>query len=183
MMKVLVSEKILDEVNISDKNKERFLDAGTSQNVYASKIGNTVIKFPKYNSYDESELEEYSFMMNHPKYFPKIYKLTKNYAMVEKLDTTVAKKEFTELSSSIYTIFNETFMTILRKIYQNSKSGLKNDLTKYKKELQEEYPTFERFVVLIENIAKLKDNHFSVLDAHAGNFAYDKDGNLKMIDI
>lgn len=175
-MKVLVSEKILMELNISDKNQSRFMGAGDFQDVYISKFGDTVIKFPKNKFYDDLELEDYSFMKEYPKYFSNIYKVTKNYAVVEKLDSKAAKEDYLEIQKR----FTPLLRRILLKFYEEPKKQAEE----YKKELGGLFPKFKMFVNLIQNIAKVKGTKLgSSLDINEGNFGYDKNGTLKMIDI
>lgn len=178
-MKVLVSEKILDEANISDKNKERFLAAGLNQDVYKSNDKNLVYKFSKKSAYNDIEAEKYEFMQKYPEYFPKIVRLGKKYAVVEKLNSEAAKKDFLDINRILYKNFEISLKYVLINLYDN----IETDNKIYKKALKRLFPVFEKFTTLIQKISKVKYRDLDFLDIHAGNFAYDKDGNLKMIDI
>ena len=178
-MKVLVSERILDEANISDKNKERFLDAGLNQDVYKSKDKELVYKFSKKSGYNDIEAEKYEFMQKYPQYFSKIVRLGKKYAVVEKLNSEAAKKDFLDINSLLYDNFEVPLKYVLNNFYEN----IETDTKPYKKALKKLFPVFEKFINLIQNISKVKYRDLDFLDIHGGNFAYDKQGNLKMIDI
>ena len=132
-----------------------------------------------------------SIFEKNPKYFPKVYRVFRyeaepNYMVVEieKLDTEIAYKELIDLVKFInliseqynmeelicYNFFeSETYEFVFNCAKKNSN---------YISQLVKKWGSFLSHVI---PIVESETGHS--MDLHYGNVAYDKEGNLKMIDI
>ena len=207
MKKIIISEKILTELNISPKNKNKYVGHGGYQYAFQSsdpekvvKFGrnslsdeeevlnnkNTIAKFVK-RKYNEDELYQFQEMAKYPKYFPIIHRISKEYVILEKLDNDKAKKEYLSILDILRPKFSLTFQQLL--VEFKSVDGKKEKMMDYFLEahnwLEKNLPhnlvtPYYHFMSLVANIEKMR---LFEIDINAGNFGYDKHGNLKMLDV
>ncbi len=114
MKKIIISEKILTELNISQKNKNKYIGHGGYQYAFQSSDPEKVVKFGRdinkdeekiidnkltvgqfvKRKYSDDELYEFQEMAKYPQYFPIIYRISKEYIILEKLDSNKAKSHY-----------------------------------------------------------------------------------------
>lgn len=121
----------------------------------------------------------------YPQYFPIVYKSTERGASVEKLDANKAHKEFNEIENTMRDEMGfRWFEGMLKDIAEGDNP--KEDIAKVGTYLQQEKPqlvsAFKRFITLMFKLQPINSGDYT-LDAHGGNFGYDKQGHLKMLDI
>lgn len=121
----------------------------------------------------------------HPQYFPIIYKATERGASVEKLDANKAHKEYNAIENLMRDSLGfRWFEGLLKDIAEGDNP--KDTISKVGTYLQQEDPqlasAFKRFIQLMFKLQPINSPDWT-LDAHAGNFGYDKQGHLKMLDI
>lgn len=214
MKKVIISEKILTELNISDKNKSKYIGHGGYQYAFQSSDPDKVVKFGRNSlsdkeevfdnknvvtnfvkrKYNEDELYQFQEMKKYPQYFPIIYKITPNYILLEKLDNKKAKNQYLAILNIIkkdITYANTiTFKDLLhefREVGDVTKMGegylkVHRHIRQYFRDTND-YSLlipYNGFMNLVKNITDLK---LFDIDINAGNFGYDKKGNLKMLDV
>lgn len=112
-----------------------------------------------------------------PTLFPAIFKDIPNGAKVEKLDTVKAQNDYRELAKQLGQ--DTDFEGIL------NMTGAGHPPSDLIKSLSENMPPnlaskFIKFVKLVSSVRKA--GGLDRVDAHEGNFGYDKQGRLKMID-
>ena len=137
-----------------------------------------------YDGYDRLELFMYhiDIMSKYPEIFPKVKKLDKRRAAIEKLDVIKPGIEMDHIIS------------ILKKdgyIYALNRDNIVNILYRYQKELNllKEYGLKDEicnrwynFIILVKNSNLIKDTIINKIDFNQGNFGIDKNGNIKLID-
>lgn len=164
--------------------------AGTEHAVYKDhKDPNKIYKVVKPDHKDVSK-QAYNWVKvfrDNPKYFPIVYKATERGASLEKLDTSKAQKEFEAINDYIRPLFKLErywFEALLKDIAEGDNP--KDLITQVGTKLQEDKPelavAFKRFITLMFKLQSINNPDYT-LDAHAGNFGYDKKGNLKMLDV
>lgn len=191
-MKVIVSEVIYK--NIKDDNQKRFISNGANQGVFD--YGDKVIKFPiiwatgeRREYYGNHEIYEFTEMQKHTEYFPKIFKISKKYIVMEKLDAKKAKNDYLELDkvlSDLDSSFDLRYLLDEIMVYDNKPEKLPDYLLKEYKifwnKINEKRDLFLFWIKireLIWNITKLK---LFELDISENNFGY-KGTTLKMLDV
>lgn len=148
---------------------------------------NKVIKFPKNRYYHEDFLETIKFMKKEPNFFAKIFKFNEDYVIQEKLDVKKANKFFAELFEIFKNIENEdedAFASFWGIIEFDSEYEYPN----YMKELQSNHKDLYNFLrevqELINTLTSLaEDNGIDFLDFTDNQFGFDKQGELKLVDI
>lgn len=173
----LLTDIILE---LSVKKKDRYA-SGDEHNIYKSvKDPTKLFKISKGPNEDTNKWVE--LFKNNPKLFPTVYRVFDNGAEVEKLNIVKAQKEYDNLRKT----FKEgpvRFTWLLMRIYDKDK--VKEDIESNVEHLKETDPAlvkpFLDWCKLISEISKI-DLHKD-LDIHGGNFGYDKQGHLKMLDV
>lgn len=121
------------------------------------------------------------FMRKFPEFFPKVKKLDKYRAAIEKLDTKLFLEEYQYVKSVFKGMKNYRFMGALdttNQLYYNRNNEI-NLLNQYAKE----HPNDLVAVKWANFFTKLHSKFSPIeLDMHKGNFGLDKDGNIKMLD-
>ncbi len=142
--------------------------------------------FKVINDKDKHDIDWIKIFKDNPKYFPTIYRSNENGAEVEKLDVNKAGTELTKLENIFHREDAGNFRGLLDMIPTEPDGKLVGKTVReYHDYLSNNHPdlvvSFMRWVKLISDISKA--THLDRLDIHAGNFGYDKQGHLKMIDI
>lgn len=125
----------------------------------------------------------FNIFKKHPDLFPRIYKVHKNYVMVERLDTEKAEKEIAEMERELEVMLSvDEFFSDSSGVFDITEilQRLCNDqerILKYAKNRE----LFKKWFDLIKKIDDLHLRNF--IDFNDGNFGYAKDGELKMLDI
>jgi hypothetical protein len=177
---------ILNELTFIQKDVYK---DGTQHSIYKDhKDADKVYKVvkPEHKDVSKQAYDWIKVFRENPKYFPKVYKYTDRGASVERLDANKAHKEFNEIQKALNKVMDRgwSFEGLLKDIAEGDYST--EDLNKAGHYLLKEIPelalAFKRFTDLMLKIKNLNSPDYT-LDAHAGNFGYDKQGNLKMLDI
>lgn len=187
-MNIRLTDLIL-ELNI--RAKEPYA-AGTEHEIYKdSKDPNKVYRVVMQGHPDISK-QAYNWVeifKKYPQYFPAVYKSTERGASVEKLNTNKAMQEFDDINNTLRGEMEETkklgwFTDLLKDIAEGlDRKSVINKVGMY---LQENEPSlasaFKRYINLMIKLQPINSPEHT-LDAHAGNFGYDKQGRLKMLDL
>lgn len=203
--KIRLSETFLNELNLSQKNLNKFIGHGDYQYAFYSSDPKKIIKFGRNHlsdsikkadkepkdfvkrKYNENELYQFVEMQKYPQYFVKIYKITKEYVVTERLNTSLAKTQFLNINSFLNENYNISFADMLSEFA--SVNGRITDMmesyydahNKLQKKLSPDLiKSYKQFMELILNITNLK---LFELDINSGNFGYDDKGILKMLDV
>ncbi len=211
MKKIIISEKILTELNISQKNKNKYIGHGAYQYAFQSSDPEKVVKFGRDINKDEEkiidnkltvgqfvkrkywddELYEFQEMAKYPQYFPIIYRISKEYIILEKLDSNKAKSHYLAILKIIKEFDpNMTFRKLLDAFAEVGVSTkLQGNMLATHRYIREYFretndfsllTPYNKFIELVVSITYL--NLFG-LDISPDNFGYDKKGNLKMLDV
>jgi len=160
-----------------------------------------VVKIPKISEEWKSTKEQLSIFSKYPFLFPKVYIVTDKYAILEKLDDKKALEESKSLLNKIKLLENKfKDNTVISHIsYANDlSSGIQAlkfairfkeiTLSRYKEDKEklmsylssndvEIFINREKFIDTTMDIEGIGNS-----DIHDGQFAYDKNNNLKLID-
>ena len=121
----------------------------------------------------------------HPEIFPVVYRSNDKGAEVEKLDAVKAQKEFEEIQKYIPEENVGSFKGLLNIIASGvDRKHAEVYIREYVDYLKENKPElvkpFMQYAKLVDAAQKAVGGR---VDVHAGNFGYDKQGKLKMLDI
>jgi len=128
--------------------------------------------------------KEYETSLKYPELYAKIVKINfdKRWMVQEKLDVDRVNKELNELAGEldlpIPTPFHVT--NYLEALAVNKKEREKA-IEKLKNKAPEKLEMFERWLNFFTKIIRI--NTKTYLDFNQGNMGYDKEGNLKLLDI
>ena len=167
---------ILKELNIQTKSE---LGSGLSFVAYPSKIDPS--KVIKTTIYDEPEkLQDHIYMfMKYPKYFPKVYKATDKYLVIEKLNTKPIIEYYNKLKS--LTSLLNPFKLI--PFYNPKKFDPDNPLDVVIKQHPELLEMTLKLKKLYKDVDKILEKEgYNELDFHSENIGIDDKGNFKMLD-
>lgn len=195
------------------KSLKKYLkEAISTKPVYGSGFSHTIFKSNKYPNrlfkIGTKYTVEYwvDIFEKYPKFFPKVYRVfpskkDPNYLIVEieKLNTTDAERDFKFMTdflrnAKIYMTYDDetededrgeiikfTYFPIYPKDLLLDKL---RDFIYGNKISHEVYLLFEKWIEFINELVDATRNDLrGFLDFHAGNYAYDNNGNLKCIDI
>lgn len=177
--------QLIQEMNITPKDVYK---TGTQHELYKDhKDPDKIYRVVKPGHQDISK-QAYNWVkvfQEYPQYFPKVYKATDRGASVEKLDANKAHKEFNTIENHMREDMGfRWFEGLLKDIAEGDNP--KDVISKVGEYLQKEDPqsasAFKRFVTLMFKLQPINSPDWT-LDAHAGNFGYDKQGHLKMLDL
>lgn len=167
---------LLNEINISPKPE---LGSGEVFTAYPSKVDpSKVIKISNYNNPEDIQYHADIFK-NYPKYFPKVYKVTDKYLIIEKLNTKPIIEYYNKLK--LLTSLLNPFKSI--PFYNPKKFDPNNPLDIAIKQHPELLKTTLKLKKLYHDVDKILDNEgYDELDFHHGNVGIDSEGNFKMLD-
>jgi hypothetical protein len=190
---------ILKELNIKPKKPSGL---GSRHIVYPSQSDpNKVIKTininPDYdgNEYNTLDIDSLELFKKYPNVFPKVYKITNKYAVLEKLNTSKVFNELKNLYNQVIESNTEFSEYIKDKYtgYDRSSNEFSTDIYEYIKyedktlsDFDEVYSKIKdgellkKYVLFIFTIIKLFPQS---LDIHNDQFGYDSEGNIKLLDI
>lgn len=182
-----IVQQDFNEINVEKKDE---LGSGAFHKVYPSKINpNIVYKI----SQDRVVDRWYEVFKEFPELFPKVYKrgktrvnvpanksLVVSYVMVERLDTVRAKIEWGEIDDFIKSNgLGSSFESFIVD-FENSRDDIELIYVMMRDQgLRDLAETYERYITLIDQIYEV----FPSADLHGQQFGYDKNGELKCLDI
>lgn len=196
MKKIIISEQMLKELNIKPENKDKFIANGDRQYTFKSSDPDKVVKFGRNKNedsindkdfvkriYTTEELYEFKVMAKYPQWFPIIYKIGKDYVYIETLNTTKAKEDWEEIVIYIRNYYIKTGLNPV--LFDNILEDFRDNF------IDPDYKQLyinlwhksksRKFIDLVKNI--YNERLFGLTDIHEGQFGYDKNGNLKMLDV
>lgn len=197
----------MNELNIKSKTQ---LGAGTEHTVFPyERFQDKVIKTKTRNITFQGStikqipggslnMEEMEIFKNYPEFFAHVYKLTNRYAIIEKLDTASIEKDLDNLATGLikyfidnperanfFTLKDPSLLTsqdfsVSADIYQNLRDP---DFLKGLFDYAPDKKFCKKLITFIANVYKLKNELKRGIDVHNGNLGYDKDKNIKLLDI
>jgi hypothetical protein len=178
---------ILKEIQIQSKKKIGYGDQGNVYNVGNNKV---VKRSTNQEGFSQDEIEIYNLFNQHPNIFPHIYKLTKDYVVMDKLDSP---------GDSLGDIYNflddidpssgnsmpwreEDFLQNIYKSLYNNNLETFNQILQKAKELNrmDIYNTLKKCLDFCIKLKELFQN--KRIDVHLGNVGIDNDGKIKIFD-
>jgi hypothetical protein len=178
--------KLIDLLSEGFKKGNK-IGSGTEHDIFQSLTDeDRVLKCNRGNKIDNTDWVK--LFKRYPKYFPKVYGSDDKCVEIEKLDTDKAVKDYEILEKALeddaYRFVNEdegwTLSMILVNLADNPKM-LKQVLKVIIDKKPDSVETFKKFFNLTRGIIKIMQGKKP--DINKLNFAYTKDGSLKMIDI
>jgi hypothetical protein len=196
-MKDLI-RKIIKEISVDKKER---MGRGSFHDVYPLKYdSDKVVKVPRLkDGYAASEYLEpgsdswFNTFKKYPQYFPEVYKITDKYIILEKLDTERVKQELFKMEDDLVSIspvisdmieeHNYGVTEILYWLILGKLLGNKEEIDIYNDIIEKSHfkDIFKRYFDLLFNIRNERIRGF--IDVNDGNFGYNKEGKLKMLDI
>ena len=176
-----------NEIQIQPK---KIIGHGEQGNVY--NVGsNKVVKRSTYrDGFTPDEIEIYNLFNQYPDIFPHIYKLTKNYVVMDKLDSPGKPlgdvynflDDIDPLSGGSMPWREEDFLQkIYRSLYNNNLEIFNSILQKAKKlNRMDIYDTLKKCLDFCIKLKELFQN--KRIDVHLGNVGVDNDGKIKIFD-
>jgi hypothetical protein len=196
-MKDLI-RKIIKEISVDKKER---MGRGSFHDVYPLKYdSDKVVKVPRSkDGYAASEYLEsgsdswFNIFKKYPQYFPEVYKITDKYIILEKLDTNRVKQDLIGMEDELVSI-SPTFSNMIEEInygvtevldglVMGKLSGINEDIKMLNMLIKKSYnkDIFKRYIDLLLSIRGERIRDF--IDVNDGNFGYNKEGKLKMLDI
>ena len=194
-MKSFIRQKLRESLDEMAPKPKPVFGMGTYHTVYSSvKNPNILYKLGTENTVNNWV----DIFQKYPQYFPKVYRVFPSkkdpemyIVAIEKLNTKQAEKDLKIIDEFLFAYSDElscngrfleinTFFTskcfglVEDKLEETDNGYLVPLFQKWAKFLREVYPIIE---------AELKLKHGGLPDLHSGNVAYDKLGNIKLIDI
>jgi len=192
---------ILKEISVSGKEP---IGQGSQHIIYPhSKDPNKVIKTFDPSEGESINIEQIDTFQKYPNIFPKVYKVTDKYAVLEKLDVNQAITELEKLEIEFFNLKwrsnkkrkysillddvmeddnleDNDFIYKLHYLIKNNPSSLKSELNTLYSLTQnpELLKKWVDFLLQIVSIFGKKD-----LDIHAEQFGYTPEGQIKLLDI
>lgn len=196
-MKDLI-RKILKEVSLDKKER---LGRGSFHDVYPLKYDpSRVVKIPRTrDGYAAAEYWEagseswFNIFKKYPQYFPEVYKITDKYIILEKLDTNRVKQDLIKMEDDLVSISsnlsdmiedrNFGVTEVLDGLIMGKLSGDKED-AKMLNMLIKKSHNKDLFKIYIDLLLSIRGERIrGFIDVNDGNFGYNKEGKLKMLDI
>lgn len=187
MLLIDILKEIISEIKIFKKEP---LATGTQHSIYKSnQNSDRIFKVvnPDYGTVSTQAYNWVDIFKANPDLFPKVYRSNDKGAEVEKLDAKKAEDDYKKLSVALFEEFGSgSFQELLYSILENDNNKWVEKVKEYKKYLSIKNKSltniFDKFVKLMVKLQPVNKPEFTI-DAHHGNFGYDKSGNLKMTDI
>jgi hypothetical protein len=174
---------ILKEIQIQPKKKIGYGNQGNVYNVGKDKI---IKKSTNPKGFSQDEIEIYNLFNQHPDVFPRIYKLTKDYVIMDKLDspgkslgdvydfleTTNLWREQDYLNNIYRMISNQNpdDLEIFNQILQKAKESNRMDV----------YNTLKKCLDFCTRLKKVFGN--KPIDIWLPNVGVDNNGEIKIFD-
>jgi len=201
---------MIHELDIKKKSQ---LGKGTQHTVFPyEKFADKVIK-TRWGDLDVAK--KHSFLVNHepmnveeleifqryPNLFVKVYKISKNYAVLEKLDTKNFQSDSHKIALGIfqYIVDMGGIISVPYTIDTNISDSTDIDPTffiwmairKYLDSMLHNIssycpPYFKQWINFLKELEKIelpKDYRYNTLDVHDRNFGYNKQGEIRMLDL
>lgn len=131
---------------------------------------------------DFSVKEEYQTSIEYPDLYAKIVKINwdKRWMAQEKLDTVRVFEELDDLADIFGMGFRSSVVRWLETLAINKKLK-ESAIEMISEKFPEQLETFNRWLDFFAKTTLITTKH--ILDLNSGNMGYDKEGNLKLLDI
>lgn len=162
--------------------KNKLNNYGAFKSMFSfDKLPQYIIKTWKPSS-DYAVKEEYQTSIKYPDLYAKIVKINwdKRWMAQEKLDTDRVYQELGELAKAFDMGFRSSVTRWLETLAVNEKAKEKA-IEIVGKEFPEQLETLNRWLDFFTKTSKITTK--LLLDLNPGNMGYDKEGNLKLLDI
>jgi hypothetical protein len=181
---------ILKEIQIQPKKRIGYGDQGNVYNVGKNKV---VKKSTNLEGFSQDEIEIYNLFNQHPDIFPHIYKLTKDYVIMDKIDSP--GKELMNVYDFLDDVDpspenkwksmpwrEEDFLqNIYKSLYDNNLETFNQILQKAKESNRMDvYNTLKKCLDFCIKLKELFQN--KRIDVHLGNVGIGNDGKIKIFD-
>jgi hypothetical protein len=182
---------LLREIQTRPKTK---IGSGMQGNVYNVGKDKVVKKTSNTDGFDKDEIWSFNLFNKHPEVFPHIYKLTKHYVIMDKLDSPGKPimdaykflDDVNPLSPKYLDSMPWREEDIMEKTY---KSVMKNDFTEFNKILEitkklnrmDVHDTLKKCLDFCIKLHKVLSGKW--IDIHMGNVGLDKNGEIKIFDL
>jgi hypothetical protein len=175
---------ILNEIKVNPKEKIGYGDEGSIYNIGTNKV---VKKSTR--GFTQNEIENYQLFNQYPDLFPHIYKLTKDYVIMDKLNSP--GKPLMDVYNFLDNIDpstknsmpwrEEDYLTNL--YYEDNNLEIFNQILQKAKELNrmDVYNTLKKCLNFITKLKKFFKN--KPIDVHLGNVGIDNNGEIKIFDL
>lgn len=190
-----IKEKLREGLKDMNMSPTIYQPGGKEHKIYQSKSNPNVLY--KVGS-KENVIRWVNIFKKYPKLFPTVFRVgrmkndpTECYAEVEKLDTQKVLQEWWNMDEILEKtpIYKEFGVEVIDELFRTVlwDEGVDNQVvTKIKQYAPKIYSLFIKWVNFLHGlesvVTEAKDNGVGA-DIHRGNFAYDKSGNIKCIDI
>ena len=171
---------ILREIQIQPKKR---IGSGEHGNVY--NVGKNKIVKNSTNSkgFSQDEIEIYNIFNQYPDIFPHIYKLTKDYVIMDKIDSP--GKELMNVYNFLDDVDiwrDEDFLTNIYDEVRNNNLKITQQILQKVKELgkMDIYNTLKKCLDFCIELKELFQNKH--IDVHLGNVGVDNNGKIKIFD-
>jgi hypothetical protein len=174
--------KLIDLLNELKTYPKELVGAGEQGDVYP--IGKDKVVKKAYDDWEPEEIETYKLFNQHPDLFPHVYKIGKDYIIMDKIDSPA--KELTDVSEflqdqninniddvgDINTLIRLNKLEIFNQILQKAKESNKIEI----------HNTLKKGLEFFTKLNKLFPNMY--IDTHSGNIGIDRrDGKIKIFDL
>lgn len=154
---------------------------GETYNVGSNKI---IKKSNKVNGFTSNEIENYNLFNQHPDLFPHVYKLTKDYVIMDKLDSP--GKELMNVYNFLDDIDiwrGEDYITQIYDSLRFNDFKTFNQILQKSKELNrmDVYDTLKKCLDFCVKLNKIFKNKF--IDIQLSNIGVDNAGKIKIFDL
>jgi len=181
---------ILKEIQIQPKKR---IGSGEHGNVYNVGKNKIVKKSTNLKGFSQDEIEIYNLFNRHPDMFPHIYKLTKDYVIMDKLDSP--GKELMDVYNFLDDVdpspenkwksmpwSEEDFLqNIYKSLHDNNLETFNQILQKAKESNRMDvYNTLKKCLDFCIKLKELFQN--KRIDVHLGNVGIGNDGKIKIFD-
>jgi len=178
---MLKLSKLLNEINLKNILGDEITseEKGRHSAVYDYKPDPTKIVKTNKNldkKLNKQIVNDLMLMNNHPDIAAKVFEITPYYAVIEKLNNPKVNKDLSILRKEItneddFFVFESMKMYIINNTIKKLTSQIKSQST---------LDIANKYISLIKNAIKAFGED---VDIHAGNMGYDKQGNVKLLDI
>ena len=178
---MLKLSKLLNEINLKNILGDEITseEKGRHSAVYDYKPDPTKIVKTNKNldkKLNKQIVNDLMLMNNHPDITAKVFEITPYYAVIEKLNNPKVNKDLFILREEItneddFFVFESMKMYIINNTIKKLTSQIKSQST---------LDIANKYISLIKNAIKAFGED---VDIHAGNMGYDKQGNVKLLDI
>ena len=164
-------------IKLIDLLKETKIGSGEHGEVYNVDKDKVIKK--SNNGFSDDEMFFYKKFNEYPELFPKIYKLTKEYIIMERLDTDINQGKVLDFLESIGVwVDDDPLNQIYSGVKRNNFKEINDVLSTSPKEINNILKDWLNFCKRLNNLYPEK-----YIDVKIGNVGKDKNNNIKIFDL